>query len=82
MAPPDELNTLITRRSRRRARRARRLPHRIAILRRRELLDWVQAVDARLTVTGGAILGESSGPGLDDGAGRTFRPTRQPTREE
>lgn len=83
MAPPDELNTLITRRSRRRARRAPpRRPHRIAVLRRRELLDWVQAVDARLTVTGGAILGESSGPGLDDGAGRTFRPTRQPTREE
>ncbi len=69
IAPPDELNTLISRRSRRRARRALRLRHRIARERRHELLDWVQAVDARLTGSGGAILGESTGSATGYGAG-------------
>ncbi|WP_051193961.1 PrsW family intramembrane metalloprotease [Nocardia jiangxiensis] len=69
LAPPDELNTLISRRSRRQARRALRLPHRIAVLRRHELLDWVQIVDARLTGTDGAILGGSAGPAIDHGTG-------------
>ncbi|WP_216900903.1 PrsW family intramembrane metalloprotease [Nocardia alni] len=45
MAPPDELNTLISRRSRRRARRALRMPHKFARVRRHQLLDWVQTVD-------------------------------------
>ncbi|WP_067677533.1 PrsW family intramembrane metalloprotease [Nocardia miyunensis] len=69
LAPPDELNTLISRRSRRRARRALRLPHRIAVLRRNELLDWVQIVDARLCGTDGAILGRSGGSAIDHGTG-------------
>ncbi|MQY22927.1 PrsW family intramembrane metalloprotease [Nocardia macrotermitis] len=62
LAPPGELHTLVSRRSRRRARRALRLPHRIAVPRRHELLDWVQAVDARLGGTGGAILGQAHHP--------------------
>jgi|GEM_PF-6132069 len=53
IAPPYELNTLISRRERRRARRAQRVPHRIARLRRHELLDWVQTVDAHRT--GGSV---------------------------
>lgn len=61
MAPPDELNTLVSRRARHRARKAQRVPHRIARLRRHELLDWAQAVDAHLTATGGAILNRPTG---------------------
>lgn len=68
IAPPDELNTLISRRARRRDRRARHIPRRIAHLRRHELLDWVQAVDARLGGSDGAILGGSSAAsGIDRG---------------
>lgn len=62
IAPPYELNTLVSRRARRRARRAQRVPRRIARLRRRELLDWTQAVDAGLAGGGGAILGGSAEP--------------------
>ena len=70
LAPPDELNSLTSRRSRWRTRRALRVPHRIAVPRRRELLDWVQAVDARIPRPDGAILGGSGGPGLDHRAHR------------
>jgi RsiW-degrading membrane proteinase PrsW (M82 family) len=58
IAPPGELNTLISHRARRKARRALRMPHRIARLRRHELLDWAQAVDAH---TGRAAVRYLSG---------------------
>jgi RsiW-degrading membrane proteinase PrsW (M82 family) len=44
IAPPGELNTLLSGRTRRQARRAQRLPAAVARHRQHELLDWVQAV--------------------------------------
>ncbi|MEG8183296.1 PrsW family intramembrane metalloprotease [Nocardia terpenica] len=66
MAPPDELATLVSWRSRRRARRQQRIPHRIARQRQHVLLDWVQAVGANLRIAhgpgGDVILERSAGP--------------------